>query len=142
MTITTDLLDALLSPDATRRGEAERYFQNVLVLDRVAGLVSLIQQQNNTNAQQQTVLSLAAVLLRRDILRLADVQALQSIVDPLLESFLQTANNDVADQKTRTAMGHCLAEICGTVALLSPSPSDKEQVMARILNAISNAVGC
>jgi hypothetical protein len=62
---------------------------------------------------------------------------MEPMIDPLLDCFLRQQQSDA---RLRISVGHCLAEICGTVALLSPSPKDKEQVMARILNAISNAV--
>lgn len=140
-TITTELLDALLSPDAQRRGEAEAYFQGIAPVERVGGLVPMIQPtptatNNESNATGRV--SLGAVLLRRDILRLtADaLPLLESILSPLLEAFLQPQGSAL----TRTAIGHCLAEICGTVAMVSPSPKDQEQVMARILQAVSVAV--
>ena len=140
--ITTELLDALLSPDAQRRGEAEAYFQGIPPVERVGGLVPMIQppslSASNNNNNNNSGVSLAAVLLRRDILRLtADaLPLLESIVAPLLGAFLQPQS----PATTRTAIGHCLAEICGTVAIVSASPKDPEQVMARMLTAVSSAV--
>jgi hypothetical protein len=134
--ITTELLDALLSPDATRRGNAEAFFQGLPLMERATGLVQQIQSSASSNSNAPHLISLAAVLLRRDILRMSDYQAAIQLVDPLLESFLVPSTPPT----TRVAVGHCLAEICGSVALLSPSPKDKEQAMARILVAISNAV--
>ena len=124
--VTAELLDALLSTDTHRRQEAEAYFQAIPVNERVADLIYQVQQKNH----------LSAVLLRRDILRLSDARAVETLVDPLLSSFL--AFNGSSTQ--RIACGHCLAEICGTVAALSPSPQEKEQAMTRILNAVSGAV--
>jgi hypothetical protein len=136
--ITTELLDALLSPDATRRGNAEAYFQCLPLNEKVTGLVQQISMQSSSARSNDTphLISLAAVLLRRDILRMSDYQAAMQMVDPLLESFLVPSG----PLTTRIATGHCLAEICGSVALLSPSPQEKEQVMARILGVISNLV--
>jgi hypothetical protein len=136
--ITTELLEALLSPDAHRRGQAEEFFQGLPLLERATGLLQIMlpTSRSSTNV---TVASLAAVLLRRDILRITDVQAMEPMIQPLLDCFLVTADGQ-QNNTVRIAIGHCLAEICGAVALLSPSPKDKEQVMARILNAISNAV--
>lgn len=138
--ITTELLEALLSPDAQRRGEAEAYFQGVAPVERVGGLVPLIQHSANNNNSASTsssgVASLAAILLRRDILRLDALPLLDALVAPLLEAFL--ANTAMA---LRTAVGHCLAEICGTVAAVSPASSHQpKDVMTRILSAISNPV--
>lgn len=123
--ITSEILGALLSTDTQRRQEAEAYFQAIPLNERVAGLVHQVKQQSH----------LSAVLLRRDILRMRDAQSAESLIDPLLSSFLAAIGS-----VERIAIGHCLAEVCGTVALLSPSPQDKEQVMARILNAVSGAV--
>lgn len=133
--ITTELLDAFLSPDATRRGNAEAFFQSLPLMERATGLVQQI-MQSSARSNAPHLITLAAVLLRRDILRMSDYQAAVQMVDPLLESFLVPS----APSATRIATGHCLAEICGSVALLSPSTKDKEQVMARILCAISNLV--
>lgn len=147
--ITTELLEALLSPDAQRRGEAEAYFQGVAPMERVGGLVPLIQHFATTtnNNNQNSVASLAAILLRRDILRLsADaLPLLEAIVAPLLEAFL-SHNSAAASRETlqlRTAMGHCLAEICGTVSVVAPSSSHStlpQEIMTRILSAISSRV--
>ena len=143
--ITTDLLEALLSPDAHRRGEAEAYFQGVAPMERVGGLVPMIQHFSNHNANTNNsgVASLAAILLRRDILRLSDLPLLEAIVAPLLEAFLVSNNNTSSSSMAlRTAVGHCLAEICGTVAAVSNNNNSNNQqdVMTRILSAISSPV--
>ena len=124
--ITKELLDALLSADSQRRQEAEAFFQAIPVNQRVSELLHQVQQHNH----------LSAVLLRRDILRMDDALAVQSLVDPLLSSFLAS---NVASVE-RNAIGYCLGEICGAVAVLSPSSPEKEQTMLRILNAVSGAV--
>ena len=116
--VTLELLDALLSPDAGRRRQTEEYFQALPLESRVQGLLGLAGQNH-----------LAAVLLRRDVLKMADAE---SLVDPLLSAFLASSST------TRTALGHCLAEVCGTVAILSPNNTDA--VMAKILNAVSGVV--
>jgi hypothetical protein len=109
-------------------------------LERASGLLSTLVQTSTSPANHHA--SLTAVLLRRDILRMTDAQAVEPMIGPLLECFLQHQQKQGGGggPKNRISIGHCLAEICGTVSLLSPSPKDKEQVMARILNSVSNAV--
>ena len=124
--VTAELLDALLSADGNRRKEAEAYFQAIPFNQRVSDLVHQVQQKSH----------LSAVLLRRDILRMDDAHAVQSLVDPLLSAFLDSNASPV----NRIAIGYCLGEVCGTVAVVSPSPKEKEQTMLRILNAVSGAV--
>ena len=134
--ITPELLDALMSPEASRRGQAETFFQGIPPAERVGGLVHLIISQQQQ--QQQPNAGLAAVLLRRDILRLSsnDTIVLEAALSPLLESFMQQQYQITI----RNSIGYCLAEICAVLAMLSPSPQDSEQVMARILQTISAAV--
>ena len=134
--VTLELLDALLSPNSNRRGDAESFFQSLPLLDRATGLAQQIISSTNDAHGPYHLVSLAAVLLRRDILRINEYQLVIQFVDPLLGVFLLAS----MPHATRIAIGHCLAETCGSVALLSPCPKDKEHVMERILAAISNLV--
>lgn len=119
--ISSELLEALLSPDAGRRSQAETHFESLSVLDRVQGLMN---QLNHESPQMQL---LTAVLLRRDILKVTDVNLLQKLVLPLLSSF-----------EGRPHVGHCLAEVCATLSIIgSPSAPD---VLKQILSAIEPAL--
>ncbi|CAB9516154.1 Importin (Partial), partial [Seminavis robusta] len=138
-TITPDLLNSLLSPDAQRRSQGEAFLQTLSVAQRVQGFLPIVIQanDNSNNNNNSTHGHLAAVLLRRDILRMTESP--EALVDPLLQAFL-TANTTASSTTTnRIAIGHCLAEIAGSVAMLAPS--NQERVMNRILTAIGNAVG-
>jgi len=99
--ITTELLEALLSPDFRRRSQAEEHFQALAVLDRVQGLMN---QLGNTSPSIQL---LTPVLLRRDILKLTDINLLNELISPLLTSL-----------PGRPHVGHCLAEVCATLSII------------------------
>ena len=75
--ITPDLLEALLSPNGHIRSHAEGVYQTVSVLDRITGLVPLV-----------TTSLLAAVLLRREIVKLTSFHHLQELIPPLLQAFV------------------------------------------------------
>jgi hypothetical protein len=115
--ITPELLEALLSPDAGRRSQAETHYESLTVLDRVQGLM------NHLNHESHQIQLLTPVLLRRDILKLTDVNILQQIVPPLLSSFAG-----------RPHVGHCLAEVCATLSIIGAPTA--EEVLKHILSAI------
>jgi hypothetical protein len=61
---------------------------------------------------------IAAVLLRRDILKVTDPKLLQQLVNPLLQAF-QTANSNCnSNSNISSSVGHCLAEVCASLSLL------------------------
>ena len=76
--------------------------------DRCPALMQALASVTQTHHQK-----LVCVLLRRDILKLTDLNALQSLVDPLLQAF-QALNN------CRAAIGDCLAEVCAVASFLDP----------------------
>eukprot|EP00980_Cylindrotheca_fusiformis_P001646 scaffold374_cov124-Cylindrotheca_fusiformis.AAC.5 len=115
--ITAELLEALLSSDTARRSQAEKHYESLTSLDRVQGLM------NQLNHESPQIQLLTAVLLRRDILKVTDVNLLQKLVLPLLSSF-----------EGRPQVGHCLAEVCAILSIIG-GPS-AQQVLQQILSTI------
>lgn len=118
--ITTDLLEALLSPDLSRRQTAESHFATLEVHSRIEGLIRHVVQQISTvpgekNASSEAVTQhLAAVLLRQDILQLTQVSELQELVSRLLSSTTTIGHNH---PRTR-GIHDCLAQICSSLQML------------------------
>lgn len=138
MTLTPDLLRALLSPDPGIRSHAETVFQSIPVVERVQDLVNqlLTLSSITTSAlgNDGALPLLTAVLLRRDILKLTDTSMLNDLVDPLLKCYVDSAGQ-------RMQIGHCLAEICSSLSMLSipgnGNAADKASpVLAKIVSAI------
>ena len=125
--ISSNLLEALLSPDGGIRSQAETVFHAMTVTERIQGLLGQLQHRSSTTTttndpqqqqqqqQQHSTRHLAAVLLRRDILKLTDRTLLQQLVPPLLQIFQHHGSSTT----TRTHLGHCLAEVCACLSLLT-----------------------
>ena len=146
--ITVELLEALLSPDAIQRTQAEAFLRNLPVEQRAADLLRCLQQQQQ-QAMPKHLQQMAAVLLRRDILLLTDPSLLAPLTKALLELFLvassvsssattTTTSTTTSTSPTTTALGDCLAEICAVLSLIAPA--DSVTTMQGILQAISSAV--
>ena len=120
--ITTELLEALVSPDLSRRSQAEEHFQSLTLLDRVQGLM------NQLHHSSPSIQLLAPVLLRRDILKLADSILLNELISPLLNSF-----------PGRQHVGHCLAEVCATLSIIDTA-SAADAALQKILGFIEPAL--
>lgn len=127
--ITPELLNALLSPDSGIRSQAETVLQSLSVVQRVQGLMNQLSLDQTPTATPQTQL-LAAVLMRRDILKLTDVSMLKELVVPLLSSFATCSS-------CRHQVGHCLAEIC---SILSFQSNVAETVLPMILSNIEGSI--
>jgi len=115
--LSLELLHALLSPDARIRDQAETVFRSINVPERVQGLTNLLLSMvaSNNNADNAGVSMLAAVLLRRDILKLSDPSMLNELVTPLLHCYM---NTNSATNNTKVAIGHSLAEICSSLSVI------------------------
>ena len=121
MAVTTELLDALLSPSQgggqhSPRAQAEHHLSSLSLSDRVAGLLNLLlstASSSNSNANaaaaaaDQSRAMLCAVLLRRDIATLGGnahsatgldhgtaLQMMREMVPPLLQLFLAGGINN------------------------------------------------
>ena len=125
--ISSEVLDAILSPDAGRRSQAETILQSMSVVQRVQGFMNHLSTTQASSPQTQM---LAAVLLRRDILKLTDVNMLKELVSPLLSAFSTSAS-------CKQQVGHCLAEIC---AILSFQTNAAETVLPTILSNIEGSL--
>ena len=125
--ISSEVLDAILSPDAGRRSQAETILQSMSVVQRVQGFMNHLSTTQASSPQTQM---LAAVLLRRDILKLTDVAMLKELVSPLLSAFSTSAS-------CKQQVGHCLAEIC---AILSFQTNAAETVLPTILSSIEGSL--
>jgi hypothetical protein len=135
--ISSNLLQALLSPDGGIRSQAETAFHSLSLNDRVQGLLTELATSNNNN-NNTTTKRIAAVLLRRDILKVTDSNMLQHMVAPLLQAFLQSTNNAVVDDSSSCnlntlSVGHCLAEVCASLSLLG---GNVETTLQTILSSI------
>lgn len=107
--ITTNLLQALLSPDASQRQAAELQLRQGTVSALCTGLLQALQSQPSHLAH------LAAVLLRREIIALADATQVELMIEPLLLT--------LHDHPSASAVGDCLAEVCASLQWLDPTKS-------------------
>jgi hypothetical protein len=138
--ITPQLLNALLSPDASIRSQAETVFQSLTVVDRVQGLLTQLCAGDGTEDARLSLLT--AVLLRRNVIKFGPnhVSLLQELVHPLLQA-LSSASSSCCTQ-----VGHCLAEVCASLSLIgvdnfsndnsNNNNSPVNQVLPIILSAI------
>ena len=132
MAVNEALLDALLSPTTggvdSPRAQAESHLQTIPVETRSASLLAVL-QQSSTEAHWM----MAAVLLRRDVATLAGnamtqqtdkttaLQLLRGFVEPFVSMFI---NSSGLSSNSRRLVGHCLAEICASLSVLSEPDSD------------------
>jgi hypothetical protein len=125
--ITPQLLEALLSPNAGVRSQAETVYQSMSVVERVQGL--LHQLTLTSQSPPQSLQLLTAVLLRRDILKLTDPNLLQQLLSPLLTAFNTSS--------CRLQVGHCLAEVCASLSMVAGNSNVVEhQVLPTILSSM------
>lgn len=127
--ITPALLDALLSPDTLNdspRSRAEAFLQSKTTQERVYGFLTLLRQPELSESH----LLLSAVLLRRDIAKLAGDSANIGILKECMEPLLNCLNNRM--------VRHCLAELCASLSFLSPS--DGDNAFATIWNRVTPMV--
>jgi hypothetical protein len=138
--LSLELLHALLSPDARIRDQAETVFRSIDVPERVQGITNLMLSMvaNSNNATDNAGISmLAAVLLRRDILKLSDPSMLNELVTPLLHCYMNNNNNT----NTKVAIGHSLAEICSSISVIGGSSgSTTTTVVDSVLSKIISTV--
>lgn len=167
MAVTTQLLDALLSPSGggqhSPRAQAERHLSSLSLPDRVAGLLNLLLTTASNAASDPTDQSramLCAVLLRRDITSLGGnahsatgvdhptaMRMLREMAQPLLQLFLGdgSSSNTSTSKTTRRQVGHCLAELCLSCSVLGASveggnATTANEVMAQVLTGIGPGV--
>jgi hypothetical protein len=138
MSVTVELLEALLSPAADQRRPAEEYLKAMTGTDRCGAFLQALSTIHQSHLQQ-----MIAVLLRRDILQLQDVSILPGMVDPLMAAFCSSnisstdALHAVLDSR-RTSVGDCLAEVCAVLSVLAPN--ECSPVLQKILQAIGTSV--
>jgi len=131
--LSNELIRALLSPDAGIRGQAETVFRSIAVPERVQALTNiLLTATTATDSDSQGVSLLIAVLMRRDILKLTDASMLNELVAPLLQCYTNTSNSSL---NTKVAVGHCLAEICSSLSVIT-SASTVDPIVSTILAAV------
>ena len=135
--LSLELLHALLSPDARIRDQAETVFRSIDVPERVQILTNLLlgMVTNSNNATDNAGVSmLAAVLLRRDILKLSDPSMLNELVTPLLHCYM---NNDNINTNTKVAIGHSLAEICSSLSVIDGTTTTVvDSVLSKIVSTV------
>ena len=131
--LSKELLGALLSPDAGIRGKAESVFRSMSVPERVQALINiLLTTIIATDNDSKSASMLIAVLLRRDILKLTDSSMLTELVDPLLQCYTNTSH---ATLNTKVAVGHCLAEVCSSLSMISAA-STVDPILSKILTSV------
>ena len=148
----SNTLPYLLSIDAAERSAAEKQLQETNILDRIAvfvqALTAIANHKDDGTAVTENngaLLHMVAVLLRRDILKLDglnDSGFLQNLVSPMLHAFTGV------EALTKTAVGHCLAEICSVLETTSYSSDAQHHgrisdiVISQILASIAPSVSC
>ncbi len=147
ITITIDLLDALLSADHEKRTYGEAYLKSLTVEERCGSLLQFLTTQRRAGSSSTVGgssshlgdhhLLLSAVLLRRDILRLTNAYVLQEMVPPLLALFTDTTEWNHTN--LRRQVGHCLTAICQTLTLLNHN-SECDAIMNTVFNQIISLV--
>lgn len=126
-TITVALLEALLSADGSLRSQAEAALASLEVTQRIAGLLPHCHATATGSASNNaSIATLSAVLLRRDIVKLTHVSPLEQLVEPLWELFSSSSNNNAtagagSSSRLPALIGHCLAQVCASLALLNNS---------------------
>jgi hypothetical protein len=131
------LLSALLSRDNAQRQAAEKHMQSLPVEQRCVTWLNILQSPG----QEQHYYHMAAVLLRRDILKTTQGNLLISMVDPLLMLALPSEispNTISMPDIIVMAIGHCLAELCAVLQVVDPTQS--VCVMQRIFTLITPQV--
>lgn len=139
MTISVELLDALLSSGPSRQ-EAEAHFNALSLTDRIEGLVAVLSTATQTNR-----ILIASVLLRRDVATLGGkaleqqvpaqsaLGLLQKLVEPLLHLF-----QSLPPALCRRSIGYCLTEVICSLSLLSLD--DSITALQAILTTIGPSV--
>lgn len=122
--VTEEFLKSLLSPDGSQRAQAEAYWRNLPVQQRALELLRALPEHAGHLRQ------LVAVLLRRDILMIANDEA---ILDRMLHQLLPFFCSSPS-----AAVGDCLTEIVFVLNEMNEQAS--MQAMQNILNASSTAV--
>lgn len=131
--ISVELLRALLSPNAKIRDQAETVFRSIAVPERIQALSNLLlTTAAATDSDSRSVAMLIAVLLRRDILKLTDLSMFYELVAPLLQCYTNTSNTAL---NTKVAVGHCLAEICSSVSVIT-SASTVDPIVFKIISTV------
>ena len=162
--VTTELLDALLSPAASGgagqqhspRAQAERHLSSLSLPDRAGGLLHLLinlSSSSSGDGQNQPRALLSAVLLRRDITVLGGnahsatgldngtaMNMLREMVGPLLQLFLSDSNGS-GGKATRRQVGHCLAELCLSCSVLGADNDGGAAVAAEVMAQVLTGIG-
>ena len=162
--VTTELLDALLSPAASAgagqqhspRAQAERHLSSLSLPDRAGGLLHLLinlSSSSSGDGQNQPRALLSAVLLRRDITVLGGnahsatgldngtaMNMLREMVGPLLQLFLSDSNGS-GGKATRRQVGHCLAELCLSCSVLGAENDGGAAVAAEVMAQVLTGIG-
>ena len=157
MSVTIELLDCMLTP--TPGHPAEALYQSVPLSNRVRQLTALLAQLYTcTNADAAIAANnagrsmLAAVLLRRDIGTLGGseamtglpqnetIQLLGEVAEPLMSLFSQEGGaRQQQQQQSRRQIGHCIAELCGSLSVVSESHGREwmKSVLGRLQPGVS-----
>ena len=142
MSLTIELLESMLSPDAGHRRSAEAAYGAIRRPDRLLGLTSILlllllppsssssssdiggfgdRRRDDRGEGDDGRGTMAAVLLRREICALDDRTAataasMVEIAEPLLALFRRRggggAGSGSANSNARRQLGHCIAELC------------------------------
>lgn len=161
--ITTELIDALLSPAANPNAETQ--FKSIPLATRVKSLVAILQHLQSLTTLQSLSPSLSnsnvarfmliAVLLRRDVSSLGGysiknvklnseweiVRMLGEMMKPLLDIFdtgTGTGNHDDGMGGVRRQIGFVIAEVCSSLSVMEDGIA--VDVMNVVLDRIAHGV--
>lgn len=156
MSVSVGLLDSMLSPGVGGGGghqqQAETLYRSIPLTNRVRELTALLGQLNNTDNTNTNAgrAMLAAVLLRREISTLAGseqmtgipsaqaVSLMGDIAEPLMSLF--TMQDVGVVKQSRRQVGHCIAELCGSLSVVSPENGQEwmKNVLGRLQPGVSS----
>ena len=149
--VTIPLLDSMLTP--TPGQPAETLYRSIPLSNRVRELANLLTQlysnaggvNDSTNEARSM---LAAVLLRREISTLGGNESMTGIptsncialmgeiAEPLMSLF--TLDNNSSINQSRRQIGHCIAELCCSLSVVSPN--DGKEWMKSVLGRLEPGV--
>jgi len=140
--ITNELLDALLSPDAQRRRQAEEFLNSLSHKDQswhlLQALTTQLQQSSSTDLLASRHYSqLLAVLLRRTLLQVTESDVLQSVIQSVLQLFLYRAGS--ITPTVGKSLADCLAQACAVLSFVhfDQAVSAVHQVVQTVQNQMT-----
>ena len=139
--LSSETLQYLITGNDVERKAAEKQLLETSLTDRVAVFVQTLMSLS-ASVTSGPLLHMAAVLLRRDILKLdgeTDAALLQSMASPVIQA------HAAMPPSTKTAVGYCLAAICQVLEAsgqkdANQNGSTSSIVISQILSSVAASV--